>query len=126
MLATEGISGMAKDFFRRDPAVEDAYKRLMSGVDPTLGRSFQSLMPEEREKASELVGMFAKMHQGDTPMLQTEIRTLISVLNATEPRDYSSELDNQIKMVRNQILNEQELEIKPVTPKQSRSQMDMS
>lgn len=103
LFAAEFISKNLRDFFRRDPAVEDAYKRLMAGTDPSLGRVFQNMLPDERAKASKLIGMLGKVHSGNTHMLQTEVRTLIDILNATPSIEYEQELDEQIEMVSRQL-----------------------
>lgn len=126
LLATEGISGVLRDFLKRDPDVNDAYERLTAGSDPSLGRIFQSMLPKEREKASELVGLLTKLHPGNTSLLQAEIRTLIDILNITDPKDYSSELDHQIKTVRSQmVLYKQDREAEVTRPVHNKSQMDM-
>lgn len=103
---TGSIVDSVKKVFENDREADIAYNRMLGGSNPKLGRVFQTMLPEERAKASVLIKMFSKLSPNDTPMLQAELRTLINVLNATDPKDYGAELDNQIEMVSNQFIYE--------------------
>lgn len=108
LIATEFTAEIIKDVILKDPAVYDAYKRLAKDTDdPTKGRIFQKMLPDDREKISELIAMLTKLHLGNQPLLLAEIKALTDILNKTEPSDFSAELDHQIEFVRSQMTNDE-------------------